>query len=323
MTRFVTLLLLAATTSGCIEGELDRKSIVNRWRVLAIQASLPEARPGMDVVLAPLVVTPEGEHAAHGVDGVRFRWFACIRAEQVPGLGGVQYDPEDPSDACGAADPRLRMELDAREDGSALVEGEVTDLLWPDPDMLSEAAREMFGEAISPEVVARLLSTVGIQLTIELVVAQDGEEIMRAYKRITLVDRETLGTNPPEPRYRIGDVWISGRGVDAPWTCEPEEGEMPTLQGREEVILSPDPDDEGWREGYWVLDITGALTQVRERPYYAFLSTDGAFDQEVTRAPIREEIWRAPEEPGTYPLWLVVRDGHGGMSACRTMVEVR
>lgn len=323
MKRATLTLAIGSLTlaSGCIEGELDRKSIVNRWRVLAIQADRPEARPGMDVRFDALVVTPEGQHAAHRSDGVLFDWVACVRMEGAPGLSGLQYSPEDPSEACGAAD--TSMGLTTAEDGSATISGELTDALWPDPEDLSSAAREVFGDRVTPELIERLLSTVGIIVTVQLTIREGGEEAMRAYKRITLVDRESLGTNPPEPRYRIGEQWISGRDVEEPWTCLPEDGEMPVVQPGAEVILSPDPEDEGWRETYFVLDIAGVITEVSERPYYSFLSTDGAFDQETTRAPVREEIWLSPEDPGVYPLWLVVRDGHGGMTACRTRVEVR
>jgi hypothetical protein len=319
--RAIAIAALATLAgAGCIEGDLAPKSIVARWRVLAIQASHPEARPGDDVTFQPLVVTPDGEHATHGENGITFEWVACVRAEEPPGLGGIQYDPESPTEACGAA--MLRMELETGADGSAVLPGFVSEFLWPDPGEVNDAFREMFGGALPPDAVTRLLTSVGIQVTVELIIRGDGAPIMSAYKRIMLVDREELGTNPPPPRFQIGDAWIGGRDVPEPWTCVPEDGVRPAIPRDQSVILSPDPDDEFWRDTYYVLDITGSIVAVEERPYYSFLSTAGAFDQEITRAPVREEIWRAPAEPGVYPLWLVVRDGHGGMSACRSEVEV-
>ena len=321
-TAAIGLVALAAC-AGCIEGELDPKSIVNRWRVLAMEPSHPEARPGQDVSFRALVVTPDGDHASHGENGVLFGWIACIRAEDAPGLSGAQYDPEDPSEACGAAPPELRSRIPTEDDGSMVIPGTLTESLWPDAGEINDAISEMFGNAIPPELVHQLLTTVGIQVTVELLISQDGEHIMSAYKRFMLVDREMLGTNPPEPRYQVGGAWISGRDVDEPWTCEREEGGETVLSPDREIVISPDPDDEFWRETYYVLDITGTINEARERPYYSFLSTAGSFDQETTRAPVREEIWRTPADPGTYPLWLVVRDGHGGMSACRHDVSIR
>ena len=319
--RAAAVLALAAlaASSGCIEGDLDPKSIVNRWRALAIQASEPEARPGEDVTFRALVVTPEGEHAVHGEDGVTFRWIACIRAEDAPGLGGQQYEPDDQSEACGAAPPMLQEELTTHDDGTAILPGDRTIAIR----FAADAIAEMFGSEIPPEVVEELLRTVGIQITVELIVSDEGETVLSAYKRIMLVDREITGDNPPEPRYQIGGAWISGRHVEEPWICEREEGGATVLDADNELVIFPDPDDEGWRDTYYVLDITGAIVEARERPYYSFLSTAGSFDQETTRAPVREEIWRTPREPGTYPLWLVVRDGHGGMSACRHDVTIR
>ena len=34
------------------------------------------------------------------------------------------------------------------------------------------------------------------------------------------------------------------------------------------------------------------------------------------------QMWTAPAEPGPQAIWVVVRDGHGGSSACRLDVEV-
>lgn len=320
--RSLAILFALSTLAGCIEGELARKSIVAQWRAMSITATPPIARPGDDVRFDPLVVSPDGEHVTHGVGGVRFEWALCIRPDDPPGLGGLQYDPEDPTEGCDAADMRLDEFLVPAEDGSLMVPGFLSEAIWPEPGEVSEAARTLFGEDVSPEFVEQLLTTVGILVTVQLSVYQGDERVIRAYKRIVLVDRAEPGTNPPEPRFQIGDAWVSGREVEAPWTCEPEDGVRPVLPRNQGVIISPDPNDEDWLETYFVLDITATITEVSERPYYSFLSTAGSFDQETTRAPIREEIWTTPEDPGVYPLWVVVRDGHAGMTACRTEVEV-
>ena len=36
----------------------------------------------------------------------------------------------------------------------------------------------------------------------------------------------------------------------------------------------------------------------------------------------RDAVWELPSTPGTYELWLVVRDGHAGEAACHTTIEV-
>ncbi|MBZ0121149.1 MAG: hypothetical protein K8H88_29405, partial [Sandaracinaceae bacterium] len=61
----------------------------------------------------------------------------------------------------------------------------------------------------------------------------------------------------------------------------------------------------------------------RESAYYAWYSTAGAFDADITQRPERDVEWTAPVIPGVYPIWLVVRDGHLGASYCRAEIEVR
>jgi hypothetical protein len=88
-------------------------------------------------------------------------------------------------------------------------------------------------------------------------------------------------------------------------------------------VLTPEDGEEAWLETFPVIDTGGRFVTGEEHAYYSFFSTGGRFDQEVTRAPAREEIWRTPRTPGPYPLFVVVRDGHGGTSWCRAAVEVR
>jgi hypothetical protein len=100
------------------------------------------------------------------------------------------------------------------------------------------------------------------------------------------------------------------------------------LQIGQTYVLDPVdvPDsDEGevdWRERYEVIDLTGRFLTLSEQPYYAWYSNAGRLDQEQTTEPADEELWRAPSVPGRHALWLVVRDGHAGSSACRIDVAV-
>jgi hypothetical protein len=95
-----------------------------------------------------------------------------------------------------------------------------------------------------------------------------------------------------------------------------------------DITLSPDP-DESWVQSYTVFRPDGSgLQTVPEGAYYAWLSTGGGFrDSGMEQAPAREGVWAPPElaEIGSIevPLWIVVRDGHGGSSACKTMVGLQ
>jgi len=346
MTRLAITALLtvfALGASGCLDDTLQKRSIVAQWRVLAIVAEGPVARFGEDVRFEALVVDPEGERALHGVDGVEYRWSLCVRPERVPGLGGLQYDPESPSQGCGASElpeelrARLEEILFTSADGSFTVPALLTATLLESLPAVVDAS------GFPPELIESILATTGIPLVVELRVSRDGQETIVAFKRFLLTTAEgTLGTNPPPPRFRIctdrascqtapidGDTWLAGVEGET-FRCAPEDGATPVVDAGAEVILDPEHGAPGgldalppWLEEYQVLDIRGELLTVEERAYYSWFSTGGAFDQEITRSPVEQEIWRAPAEAGTYPLWLGVRDGHGGTSACRAEIEVR
>ena len=59
-----------------------------------------------------------------------------------------------------------------------------------------------------------------------------------------------------------------------------------------------------------------------ESAYYSWFATDGMFLAERTRIPARNTVWNAPDRSGLVTFWLVVRDGRGGTSACRFVVNV-
>ena len=94
--------------------------------------------------------------------------------------------------------------------------------------------------------------------------------------------------------------------------------------GRARARLAPSVQDgaEDWLESYRVLDARGELQERAERAFYSWYATGGDFDRQVTRSPLRNQLWTAPREPGANRLWLVVRDGHGGTSACGMDVTV-
>ena len=327
------LALLAIGTVGCLDDTLERRSIVAQWRILAIVAEGPVARFGEDVRFEALVVDPEGERALHGVDGVEYRWGLCVRPERVPGLSGLQYDPEVPSQACGASElpeelrARLEEILVTNDDGSFLVPGLLTGALLDALPAVVDAT------GFPPELIESLLATTGIPIVVDLRVSRNSEEVIVGFKRFLLTTAGgPLGQNPPPPRFRIcpdretcraaptaADQWISGVDGES-FRCAPETGATPVVEAGAELILDP---EHGVVPVVLASSGEPVLLDVEESAYYSWFSTDGAFDQEITRSPVEQEIWRTPREPGTYPLWLAVRDGHGGTSACRAEIEVR
>ena len=151
---------------------------------------------------------------------------------------------------------------------------------------------------------------------------RDGELIAFGFKRFAITQRASPTTNPPPPRFSVGDVWLSARGGGDPHVCAPEEGARPVVEAEAEVTITPEEGEEAWLEPYPVFALGNEIQLNEEQAYYSWFVTAGEMDDDVTQRPEREVIWTAPEEPGVYPLWLVVRDGHLGMSYCRAEIEV-
>jgi len=325
MRSIVVAMIAWALGTGCIDDTLAPRSIVASDRVLAVVADRPIVGPGTDVRLSVMAVDEEGEPLVHGSDGISMQWSSCVREERVLALSGAQYEPDVASAGCGG---RLSIDLETDTDGSAVLPGLVTAAAVAQIPMLAE------GLGLPPELIATILEQSGVPITLQVRILRDDELRVTAFKRVLLTTREgeVLGTNPDPPRFRIDERWMSASGVTEAFRCVAEDGAVPSVGAGqniildpEEVILDPTPEqeDETWIERYTVLSVEGRFAEQWEAAFYSWFSTDGSFDQGVTRAPADEEIWTAPTETGTYPLWLVVRDGHGGTSACRTDVEVR
>lgn len=309
--RATATLALGATAvlaAACTD-PFEPRSLVQNPRVLAIVAEPPEAAPGQDVRLTALVADPDERAFA-------LRWRVCARRDSILGFSSMQYGEVRDDRGC-RDDSGFFLELATDADGSTTLPGAVTEVAF---DRL-EAAAAAYGELIPADTLRRILDTAGLPLAVELE-ALDGDEIVaRAFKRVNLTRREERGTNPPPPRFTADGEQLAAVAGAAPFACAPAV--EPTLVRRNaEVQLAPDPDVDAWLETFPVIDVRGQVQQAREGAYYAWFSTGGRFSRETTHAPDATTRWRAPDEPGPYPLWLVVRDGHGGTSACRAELLV-
>ena len=312
-----TALLLAF--AAC-DSDFESRTEVSRPRVLAIVAEAPEVAPGVDVAVEAMVVDPEGRTLER-------RWSMCTTAESAggfatgpPGGGGSEPSP-DPG--CDESSPFTTM-LPTTDTGGTIVPGTCADPT--EPWRCTSGIVALFSGigamgSLPPELIEQLIDTVGITLTVNLDVYLDGELAERAFKRIAITRRADVTTNPPAPRFRIGDQWVSARGVAEPFTCIPEDGVTPVLPALAEVALAPEP-DEDWFETFPIVGLDGSQIEGDESAFYSWFSTGGSFEPELSTAPERDTLWTTPQEAGTRPLWVVVRDGHLGASACRIDVEV-
>ncbi|MDD9941838.1 MAG: hypothetical protein OXU20_12410 [Myxococcales bacterium] len=309
-------LVLCGATTGCVSTpEFDRVSIVDRPRVLAIVAEPPGVVPGQGSELSLLMA---------GFDGLdhRISWSVC--AAFFTDIRGSQYGAE-PSDQGCSSDMAVEISTGPR----ATLPGAFTEALFDNLDLAAAA----LGSILPRDTVELVRREVGLPLLVEARIEyrdpSGSEQTYRAVKRV-LVNRTRRFENPPPPRFAIDGTSLVPTATDMPglFACAPEDGEPLEFSPAREVELAPIIDggadaEESWLEDYVTLDARGDLQPRTERAFYSWFGTGGEFAQEVTRSPLRNELWTLPGEPGRHDLWLVVRDGHGGTSACHTSIRVQ
>lgn len=314
--------VLAACALGvlpsCIPATgFDEEEYVKTTRVLAVVADPPVVRPGQDARLSALVVDPEGRP-------LRYRWFVCAQPEVFGGgpFSGVQFGGAGDQPGC-ADDSEFRLDLGSAE--TAVFPGAVTATLFA---RLADVA-SAFGDDLSPDLIERVANEVGVAVTVELRVFRGDERVVTANKRVLVRAGELDGTNPWPPRITVGTepdvVVVDARGDRANDTfqCTPERGTPPSVMRGQTIALRPSYDNGAWLETYRVLGPTGMIRDVEESAFFSWFATAGSLREGTTEVPIQTNEWTAPNEPGRYPLWLVVRDGHGGTQACAFQIDVR
>lgn len=303
MTRalLIAALLLAV---GCNLG-LDSPDIVKTPRILAIVVEPPESAPGVDVAVSAMISIP-----ADRARPLALHWRVCTDPESVLDETGFNIDlPGRP----------ICDEATLPEDEPFRVDGTRTQTLV---DTLRGLAMIPGFDA---SVLESVLATAGLAYVIELeVLDADGNALVAGYKRAAVTTRAMPTTNPPSPTFRLAETTIVT--TEEPFTCAALDPSMLRIAPRAEVELAPllpeGAEEEDWLETFPIFDYTGGLLEGHENAYYSWYATAGSFSSSTTQPPDRDTIWYAPETPGPQTLWLVVRDGHLGTSACRLEVEV-
>jgi hypothetical protein len=284
---------------GCIE-DLDPKSVVRGPRILDIIADRPEVNPGtsttLRVVLAGTTGTPT------------YRWIGCLSADATRnpnslanfGEGGAFAGCFDDS---GAVQP-LGTNPTAR--------------FTAPPDVLTrlESASARFGSLLPPGALEALTRDIGITVGVAVEVTVDGVTL-KGYKRVIVSANPRPNTNPPSPRVRVNDTWVSipaGEGT----ACVPEDGSTLRAPRSRNVTLAPDSNEMRWVEPYRVLTASGQLVDRTETAFYSWYVSGGNLGRGLTQSPTRDNYWGPPDAPGPQTLWIFLRDGHGGTSWCST-----
>lgn len=309
MTKLFAKLALASAVlalSGCVE-DLDPPGIVVTPRILAIVAEAPESAPGVDVEVDAMISIP-----AEVARPLTLRWEACLDPQSVLRASGFR-NIEVEGGGAAACDPQTLAEGEPY-----VVRGERTGAL-----LTTLRAAAMIG-GFDISLIESVLATAGLAYFVDVdVLDANGDLVVSGYKRVAMTTRESPTTNPPPPTFRVDELEIA---ISERFVCRTADGVVPTFPAATAIELAPTLADgateEPWIESFPIFDYTGGLTIAQENAYYTWYATAGSIGEHTTRPPDRETTWTTPTEAGPHTLWLVVRDGHLGQSACRLDVLV-
>lgn len=358
--RWLAPLALALALVGC-NFNLDEPTLVKTPRILAIVSDHPEANPGQDVLVRVLAVDPMqrelhytfracidtttflGGSAANGSGGTSATMPMCT---PMPSTGDEGTMP-------GALTQQLVAILDAIPASSGFDPAFLHRVLATAGLPITirvevSAADPMTGQDVLLVSGERL---VGITTR-----APTTNPPYIYFRVITEPPEQALDADPVETTY-IGGIDPAHPFDCVPWYGEPATATVsqPTAvsdpgshrehpeEWPNHITLAPADDPNLWEESFPIYDFSGTVRTGYEGAYYSWYSTASLPDRhgvvhsglhvETTQGPshgaepsaiddtIRNNTLDVPREPGTYDLWVVVRDGHLGTVACHLTIE--
>ena len=290
--RWLPLLVLL---TACGDPPFEPRSKVLGYRVLAIRADLPEARPDQRVNVRAFEHVPDDAT-------VERAWSFCAYS-----FGGF-YDYD-------CVDAALEIPLEGSE-------GEVVVDL---PQILGRLAMGEPVAGIDRMGGALDLNQKGLEAYVRLksraAWTDDGEaraaELETVF-RILIRTREPANTNPGLQGIRFPH--LSGVGESAPATTTIELEVVPEEDARETFdaldnrcfanALEGASDDPVTRTAAY----EGCLEPAQEDLIYQWFSTDGEFSNPIAVNDDTQTVLSLPETPGPLVIWVVMRDGRGGVA---------
>ena len=283
------LVLLCVAALGCAPDFGQPSSLVTEARVLAVRGTPAEVRPGTDVAFDTLVVSPDGTDTTAALG-----WALCatpkpLDENNVVSTGCLGDDGVTP---VGSAGPTqiINVPLDACQ------------LFGPDPPPskpgeppLRPRDPDISGGFYQPVRVTRApLSGFGLE-RISCNLASAGADVA-----IEFAMRYQANNNPK----------LLPLTASAPLEALPAGGPV--------TFTAAWPPESA--ESYPVYDVVAQqIVDHREALRVSWFATAGSFEHERTGRDEGEletstdDLWTAPAGPGTYHLWVVLRDSRGGI----------
>ena len=282
------LLVGSSLLSGCVIGndryqrprDLPDSAVVDRPRILAIQAEPPEVAPGETVEFAALIGDPDG------VLDLTV-WLACDSG----GGFGCEVD-------LSGLDEATPEELEAA--GVIGVEPFFSPVLDVPGDALDTLTDEQKLE--------------GLSWTIQVAAFPNSEEsgqeidfnqVEVAYKRLVVSEATTPNLNPSLRQWRVDGTPV------------PEDAVVTVDMGQEYELSVEVPAESV--EQYIYVNSEGVAEERVEEPYLTWYANTGGFLSNLTvplngyDAPLSAD-WTAPDEPGEGTWFVVIRDRRGGQA---------
>lgn len=305
--NLLTVLSLASLCS-CAP-PFDLPSIVKGPRVLALIADQSVVAPGTTVTVTPILGTNPLTPMPMGT----LSWSLCARPELASaGIPLSSFGTFEPEQGCFTNNAIVFGPDRVGPTGTFTIPA---NLLQND-----EVLRIAFGTEVSAPTRAVLAQNAGVAMVVHLRWTVDAMTTVDAFKRI-LVQPNGSNANPPPPIVRVNERVISAPGQRVNEEC-PVQGQPLTVLPGAKLTFAPDL-DESWAESFTVIDANGQATAQREQAFRSWFSTAGVWDFGRARMPDPNPTWTAPSTVGSVTFWLIVRDGHGGASACRWALDVR
>jgi len=327
------LLIAALALTACDDGLPSPAEIVG-FRVLAIRADTPEVAPGATVTLDALMVDPQGRTPT-------MAWYACI----IPDSGGGFFGGTETSTSGGNGEPLSTDAYGGSCERRALAHepftfvlgtGPTATLVVPadllDTDAALKASYGLDADLDIPDAVELLFDSVaGVNYTVALVTELDGERL-ETMKRVN-VSLDTPNENPRDLTLHIAPA--ADNVTPDPTTPAPAPGRCfidpaPTVEAGTKYRLTP-VNVPAPQASYSVI-LAGSttsgepfeLTTLSETYFYSYFTTVGKFAKEIAKAPGEPiNLWTLPRSAsGVADLWVVVRDGRGGVAFCHESLPI-
>lgn len=325
----------------------DRNSEILDRRVLGVQITPAQAKPGQEVTLSALVVEPSGTlrnfslnwafcNAPKPVAETNDVSAACLEfsGEQFESLGnGSSVSGKLPKDACRYFGPDVPP-TKAGEDAGRPTDPDSTGSFYQPVRVLAANGKAPIITVAQAGLVCGLPTLTGAQLleyqkrvrnnehpelssvlvdadeSNPLTVDDGNTEPLRVRRSQRLTLRATWPACPTEPSCGDGICGVDELSAECPEDCMAPRG----CFGAETYVYY-DP-------------LVRALADRREAMRVAWFASAGEFEDDHTgrredeMATYSDGVWTAPAAPGTVHLWVVLRDSRSGITWQSYVVEV-